>query len=567
MKRRISLILILVLLTCTAAVFSGCAVLDAFMEAEHIHTAVTDQGYPATCTEYGRTEGSHCAECGLVLRAQQIIKPLGHQNTLLPGKDPTCTETGLTAGTKCIRCNKMTMQQEVIPTSAHTEVTVRGYAAICTEAGLSDGKKCTRCDTVTVTQKPIPATGHKRVIDPAVEATCKSTGLTEGAHCGSCGYVISEQKIVAKTGHVAQKIPAVEATCQKTGLTEGKQCKFCSRIMVAQKTVPKTDHKVEFLPGVLATETQAGMTEGTACKYCGKTYIHPQYLSRYNSRYGYDYLGTLENGKALQALYDRIDVYAQRFHVDYTANAVYNEADGYYHSDFFSVKDLNVHYDQITVVLKTYFAEHQLYYWYYGYYYYYYENTGSLDRLCFRVNPEYANGVTRSEQNLRVYQSVQTIHISGKSAYDTAKYYHDLILNNMYYAYESDGVTPQDAHWAHNIIGFVEYGTGVCETYAEIFHILMNYSGIDCIRVQGIAGGGGHAWNLAKMDDGRWYWFDLTWDDYDGGYSHTYFCVTDDQKLNYRGETFVSDHVPDGLDPEQRFQYPLPERSRWEYSA
>ncbi len=569
MKRPISLLLMLLLLLLAGALFSGCIGLEGLpdLDLQHTHTLVVDPGYAATCTQAGKTDGTHCSECGLTIQAQKLIFPLGHQTQLVAGKDSTCTEAGLSYGMKCTRCGVMTEEHKVLPLSAHTEIILRGYEATCTEPGLSDGKKCSRCDTVTAEQKEIPPTGHKRVVDAAVEATCKATGLTQGAHCGSCGYVLKAQEVTAKTGHVAEITPAVEPTCQSTGLTEGKHCKYCNRVMVAQKTVAKTDHKVEFVPGVLATETQAGITESTACKFCGKTYIQPQYLSRYNSRYGYDYLGTLENGSALQALYDRLDRFVQSFHVDYTVDAVYDAEDGFYHSEFFTVKDLNVPREQLTVVIKTYFEEHQLYYWYDGYYYYYYESTGFLDRICLRIQGDFANGVARSEENLRIYQTVQQISVSGKSAYDTAKYYHDVILNNMYYAYESDGVTAEDAHWAHSIIGFVEYGTGVCETYAEIFHVLMNYSGVDCIRVQGMAGGGGHAWNLAKMDDGRWYWFDLTWDDYENGYGDTYFCVTDNQKLNSRGETFVSDHTVDGLDPDQRFQYPLPDRSRWEYSA
>ena len=33
------------------------------------HTAVTDAGVKATCETAGKTEGSHCAACGKVLKA------------------------------------------------------------------------------------------------------------------------------------------------------------------------------------------------------------------------------------------------------------------------------------------------------------------------------------------------------------------------------------------------------------------------------------------------------------------------------------------------------------------
>ena len=42
------------------------------------HTPVTDVAVPATCTAPGKTEGSHCSECGLVITAQCIVAPIGH---------------------------------------------------------------------------------------------------------------------------------------------------------------------------------------------------------------------------------------------------------------------------------------------------------------------------------------------------------------------------------------------------------------------------------------------------------------------------------------------------------
>ena len=40
----------------------------------------------------------------------------------------------------------------------------------------------------------------------------------------------------------------------------------------------------------------------------------------------------------------------------------------------------------------------------------------------------------------------------------------------------------------------------------------MNYTGGECYYVNGLATEG-HAWNIAKMDNGEWYYFDLTWND------------------------------------------------------
>lgn len=42
------------------------------------HTAVTDASVAPTCTQSGLTEGSHCANCGEVLRKQEVVPAVGH---------------------------------------------------------------------------------------------------------------------------------------------------------------------------------------------------------------------------------------------------------------------------------------------------------------------------------------------------------------------------------------------------------------------------------------------------------------------------------------------------------
>ena len=60
------------------------------------HTQVTDAGFDATCTEFGKTEGSHCNVCGTILQAQELIAPSGHdfsEVTLL--EDALCNKDGV----------------------------------------------------------------------------------------------------------------------------------------------------------------------------------------------------------------------------------------------------------------------------------------------------------------------------------------------------------------------------------------------------------------------------------------------------------------------------------------
>ena len=130
---------------------------------------------------------------------------------------------------------------------------------------------------------------------------------------------------------------------------------------------------------------------------------------------------------------------------------------------------------------------------------------------------------------------------------------HDYILSNMEYAYEDDGVTPEDAAWAHNIVGFVNNHKGVCESYAKTFIYLSRLFDIENIAITGSSRDQQHMWNLAKVDD-KWYEFDFTWDD----------NGTTDYGFNYFGQdrkTFNIDHTKNDQTLGINYLYELPEIS------
>lgn len=97
-------------------------------------------------------------------------------------------------------------------------------------------------------------------------------------------------------------------------------------------------------------------------------------------------------------------------------------------------------------------------------------------------------------------------------------YYKALVLNNalvsdLTYALESDGKTPSKAQWAHNVYGPSSYRKGVCEAYAKMFQMVMNMANVESVYVIGTGQGGGHAWNMVKLDNGYYYYYDSTWND------------------------------------------------------
>ena len=72
------------------------------------------------------------------------------------------------------------------------------------------------------------------------------------------------------------------------------------------------------------------------------------------------------------------------------------------------------------------------------------------------------------------------------SPYKLALALHDKIITSIDYAYNSQG-DAEDALWAHNVLGVFEKRSGVCESYAKTFQLLLNFCGIDNIYVTGVS--------------------------------------------------------------------------------
>ena len=127
----------------------------------------------------------------------------------------------------------------------------------------------------------------------------------------------------------------------------------------------------------------------------------------------------------------------------------------------------------------------------------------------------------------KVNSIVDELITPAMSDYSRALALHDWLIYNANYDYT---FTHYDA------AGVLLYGTGVCDSYARAYLMLMTAAGVDCMIVTGEANGN-HAWNLVKLN-GSWYHVDCTWDDPNkgGGFErHTYFCLDD--------ETMALDHT------------------------
>ena len=93
------------------------------------HTEVLDEAIPATCTESGLTEGSHCSECGKAIIPQEVIGLKPHNEVTDTGTPATCTDYGLTEGSHCSECGKVLIKQELIYPIPHNMID--GVCSMC----------------------------------------------------------------------------------------------------------------------------------------------------------------------------------------------------------------------------------------------------------------------------------------------------------------------------------------------------------------------------------------------------------------------------------------------------
>lgn len=129
---------------------------------------------------------------------------------------------------------------------------------------------------------------------------------------------------------------------------------------------------------------------------------------------------------------------------------------------------------------------------------------------------------------------------------------HDYVADRIAYdavALADDAIPAQDAK------SVFDAKKGVCAGYANLLKAMAKVTGDEVVVVVGDArtdvdeiGGGGHAWNAAKID-GTWYLLDPTWDSghvkgrtFTKGYTTNYFMTPP--------EIFGVDHLPE----EERWQ-------------
>ena len=235
-----------------------------------------------------------------------------------------------------------------------------------------------------------------------------------------------------------------------------------------------------------------------------------------NSDYGYKDLAKNRDGAAMQAFYRQLLELYENF---YDSTEDITPIDGQYIFATVDYGSLGLTDMQAISVWKIFGLENP------GYYYF--RNATSLGggQMTLYIDEDYATAANRARYHADVEAMVnacRALLTDGMSELERTMIIHDFVVQRINYAYESNGKTPENAAWAHNIIGVASKGWGVCESYAKTLDFLCSMFGLDVLTVTGFAGEP-HAWNVVDID-GKWYCIDATWNDTGDNDSLSYDC-------------------------------------------
>lgn len=197
--------------------------------------------------------------------------------------------------------------------------------------------------------------------------------------------------------------------------------------------------------------------------------------------------------------------------------------------------------ESIKTIVHSIRSDHPEWYWFSNFV----ETTKDYKTVDIKVDSAFLSKETRTNLETEIINVANTVKgtvVGTDGVYEIVKKIHDYIITNTYYI--------DTAKNAHNILGVLLDGEGVCESYAKASQLLFNYFNIENIYVTGVIGtdknveNSGHAWNQVNVtkDDVNFDWvnYDATWDDLEvnsssksysefNGISYRYFCRDDTQ--------------------------------------
>ena len=155
--------------------------------------------------------------------------------------------------------------------------------------------------------------------------------------------------------------------------------------------------------------------------------------------------------------------------------------------------------------------------------------------IILSTPPGYASWTAVQQDYTAMMNAAKAVVAEGATRFDKLKTLHDWVAKATTY----DDDFKDSAFYATSV--FLAPHQSVCEGYSEAFKILCDLAGIPCV----IAVSSDHEWNHVKMEDGKWYAVDITWDDQDAydEVEYDFFLVgSQTRDVHFDGNPFASEH-------------------------
>lgn len=163
-----------------------------------------------------------------------------------------------------------------------------------------------------------------------------------------------------------------------------------------------------------------------------------------------------------------------------------------------------------------------------------------------RIDEEVAKYLEGIDDTMSAYDVTLHLHMQMIGAVD----YDTIALNKE--KQENDS-TVEKIDYIRSICGVFINKKAVCEGYAKAMQYMLQKCGIECAEAAGrTKKGGGHAWNIIKID-GDYYYLDSTWDDgsdtvqtvKDTNIGFSFFCITTEELLRTRNLEWCPVDMPE----------------------
>ena len=480
-KLSIKMLTAIFIVTAAILLLTSCFIIE---DVKCTHSSVT----PSNCITK-----SVCEVCGVT------VGDYGAHDYTTTVTPPDCTNNGRLVSV-CIYCDD-TKGVKAGNATGHTF----GEWIITVEPTPDNaGKREHSCiDCGLTLSGPISPHSHRMITAPASEPDCENEGWEEYRYCSICEY--NDKVVIPPHGH---------EWGDYISLGNGTHVRTCG-----------VDSEHTLLEACSGTASDDGKC---VCDFCG---AETDFFYRLgNSTYGYYAFDDYYNSDSLKRLYRDLTATAEKFH---SSDEDVTAVEGNYVIGEFNYNQYGLSLDEVSGVWKVFYISNPAYYWLDASVVY------SGDTVYLTIAKEYATAEYRRLCDAaieRMCQESSEMLEWGMSELDRAVYIAEYVMKNLTYAYDSDGITPVDDMWAHNMTGIAMFSYGVCESYAKSYMYLCLRNGVECLVGSGYSDDEAHAWNYFRVDD-VWYGADLTWSDHtDGAVYYDFFGVSSDK--------FFTDHTP-----------------------